>query len=300
MIDKNVNWCGICSEQPAEAEISLMGIPFDGGASQGKGAALAPDHIRQLAAFFMPCATDDWKLIRDDLIYDFGDVEVDLNWEATFQRVEDEAYKMMKAGNFNLFIGGDHSVTIPLHKAFKRYEKEKKADAKIGIIHFDAHFDLCDFFEGHKWSHGNTERRALEEIIEPKDLAFLGIRAAEPDELEVINAHPEITVLSATDVFRHGYQSAFDQLQRKFAGYDALYFTLDIDVLDPAYAPGTGTPAAGGISARELIELVRLILAKLPVKSMDIVEVSPPLDVNDITSWAAIRIIQEVISRFNV
>lgn len=298
MINKQENWLGLESENPKDAKVSILGIPFDGGASQGKGTAAAPDKIRDLAAFFMTGSTDDWNLIKQNTMYDFGNVEVDLDWENTFKRVEDKGYEVMKHGNFNLFIGGDHSVTIPLHRAFGKYEREKNPGAKIGILHFDAHFDLCDNFEGHKWSHANTEKRALEDIIAPKDLFFLGIRAAEEDELDVIKGNPEITVVSATEVFMDGYMKAFEKIKKKFQDYDAVYFTLDIDVLDPAFAPGTGTPAFGGITSRELIQLVRMILAQIPVKSMDIVEVSPPLDCNDITSWGAIRIIQEVFSHF--
>lgn len=299
MIDYTKAWLGLCAEKAEDAKICILGIPFDGGASLGKGAAKAPQRIRDLAAEDMPEADDAWILAKKGILFDFGDVEIDLNWEKSFQRIEDKAYEVMKQGKFSLFIGGDHSVTIPLHRAFKKYQRERKPDGKIGIIHFDAHFDLCDQFEGHKWSHANTEKRALDDIIDPKDLLFLGIRAAESEELEIIEKHPEITVISATEVFQKGYRAAYEKIYNKFKDYDAVYFTLDIDVLDPAYAPGTGTPVFAGLSSRELLELVRLLLAHLPVQAMDIVEVAPPLDINDITSWAAIRIIQQVFSFYS-
>jgi len=299
MIDYTKAWLGLCAEKAEDAKICILGIPFDGGASFGKGAAKAPQRIRDLAAEDMPEADDAWILAKKGILFDFGDVEIDLNWEKSFQRIEDKAYEVMKQGKFSLFIGGDHSVTIPLHRAFKKYQRERKPDGKIGIIHFDAHFDLCDQFEGHKWSHANTEKRALDDIIDPKDLLFLGIRAAESEELEIIEKHPEITVISATEVFQKGYRAAYEKIYNKFKDYDAVYFTLDIDVLDPAYAPGTGTPVFAGLSSRELLELVRLLLAHLPVQAMDIVEVAPPLDINDITSWAAIRIIQQVFSFYS-
>ncbi|HHY90790.1 MAG TPA: agmatinase [Clostridiales bacterium] len=299
MIDYTKAWLGLCAEKAEDAKICILGIPFDGGASFGKGAAKAPQRIRDLAAEDMPEADDAWILAKKGILFDFGDVEIDLNWEKSFQRIEDKAYEVMKQGKFSLFIGGDHSVTIPLHRAFKKYQRERKPDGKIGIIHFDAHFDLCDQFEGHKWSHANTEKRALDDIIDPKDLLFLGIRAAESEELEIIEKHPEITVISATEVFQKGYRAAYEKIYNKFKDYDAIYFTLDIDVLDPAYAPGTGTPVFAGLSSRELLELVRLLLAHLPVQAMDIVEVAPPLDINDITSWAAIRIIQQVFSFYS-
>ena len=180
----------------------------------------------------------------------------------------------------------------PLHKAFKKYEAGKKT----GIIHFDAHPDLCDCYEGNIWSHANTEKRALDDIVSPEDMLLLGIRAAEPEEVDIMTSGNGISVISATDVFRRGYMDCWNEIYDKFRDYDSIYFTLDIDVLDPAFAPGTGTPCSGGITSRELIELVRYIVSELPVKHMDIVEVAPPLDINDITSWAAVRIIEEVFS----
>ncbi len=299
MIDYEKAWLGLCAKKPEHAKICILGIPFDGGASLGKGAAKAPQRIRDLASEDMPEADDAWILIKKGIMFDYGDVEIDLDWEKSFKRVEDRAYEVMKQDKFSLFIGGDHSVTIPLQRAFKKYQEERKPDGKIGIIHFDAHFDLCDRFEGHKWSHANTAKRALDDILEPKDILFLGIRAAESEELEIIKKHPEIEVISATEVFQNGYMAAYERIYKKFKDYDGIYFTLDIDVLDPAYAPGTGTPVFAGLSSRELIELVRLLLAHLPIKAMDIVEVAPPLDRNDITSWAAIGIIQQIFNFYS-
>ena len=103
-------------------------------------------------------------------------------------------------------------------------------------------------------------------------------------------------MISASDVDETGWKKCAKIIGDKFKDYDHVYFTLDIDVLDPAFAPGTGTPVSGGITSRELINLVRFILFNLLVRDMDIVEVAPPLDVNDITSWAAMRIIEEVFS----
>ena len=286
-------WLDINANTPEQARVLILGIPFDGGTSQEAGAAEAPAKIREFGEIYMPCATDDWHVLdTQPVVHDFGDVDMSGTWEESFARVEAEALRMMRYGKFNLFIGGDHSVTIPLHKAFAKARKGEK----IGVIHFDAHFYLCDCYDGHKWSHANTEKRALDDIIGPEDLLFLGIRAAEPEELEIIKRKPEITVISASDLDEMGWKECAAIIEKKFMGYDHIYFTLDIDVLDPAFAPGTGTPVSGGLTSRELINLVRFILKKLPVRDMDIVEVAPPLDVNDITSWAAMRIIEEVFS----
>jgi len=296
MFDYSKMWSGIATDNIHEAKICIMGIPFDGGASLGKGAALAPRTIRLLTADAMPEATENRTVLAERMIYDAGDIEPDLHWDGYFERVETRAYELMQTGKFCLFIGGDHSVTIPLQKAFGRYQKEvvKKENRKLGVIHLDAHPDLCHNFDGHKWSHANTEKRALEDIITPKDLCLLGIRAFEEEELNLLNNNSEISLYTARDVYTKGVEKIFQKIERQFKDYDSIYFTLDVDVLDPAFAPGTGTPVSGGLNSRELIEIVKLIFEYLPVKAMDLVEVSPPLDINDITSWAAIRVMHDV------
>ena len=296
MFDYSKMWAGIATDDKNEAKICIMGIPFDGGTSLGKGTALAPRTIRLLTADAMTEVTESKTVLQKRMIYDAGDVEPNLDWEDYYDRVETKGYELMKNDKFCLFIGGDHSVTIPLQKAFGRYQKEvvKKENIKIGVIHLDAHPDLCHNFDGHKWSHANTEKRALEDIISPKDLCFVGVRSFEKEELDLLNEHPEISVYTALDVYEKGVKKIFQKIESQFKDYDSIYFTLDIDVLDPAFAPGTGTPVSGGLTSRELIEIVKLIVKHLPVKAMDIVEVSPPLDINDITSWAAIRVMHDV------
>lgn len=298
MFDYKNMWSGLATDDINKAKVCIFGIPFDGGASFGKGAALAPQKIRLLTADEMPGSTEDKTILRDELIYDAGDARINLNWEDSFQAVEDKSLELMKSENFCLFIGGDHSVTIPLQRAFGNYQR-KQNNRKIGVVHLDAHPDLCHNFHGHKWSHANTEARALEDVISPADLCFAGIRAFEEEELTILDNNPEITVYTANDIYQDGIVSVFEKIEAQFKSHDALYLTLDIDVLDPAFAPGTGTPVSGGLNSRELLTLIRCIIKKLPVRAMDIVEVSPPLDVNDITSWAAIRVIHEVLGQYS-
>jgi len=298
MFEYKKMWSGLAATDIDEAKICIMGVPFDGGASLGKGASLAPRTIRLLAADGLPGVTEDRVILREGIIYDAGDVQLCLDWEKYFQEVERRAYELMESNKFCLFIGGDHSVTIPLQKAFGAYHRTSNS-AKVGIIHLDAHPDLCDNFDGHKWSHANTEARALEGVVSPEDLCFAGIRAFEEEEIETLEKYPDISLFTARNVFQEGVKAVYNKIEAHFEGYDALYLTLDIDVLDPAFAPGTGTPVSGGLSSRELLELTRYIIHNLPVRAMDIVEVSPPLDVNDISSWAAIRIMHEVFGFFS-
>lgn len=291
-------WGDLNTETIQEASACVMGVPFDGAVSCGKGAALAPEKIRQLSRY-LPPVTETGMILDNLKVYDAGDVPVDLDWARYYKKVEDQAYDLFKSGKFCLFLGGDHSVTIPLHKAFGRYYKEQ-GEKKIGVIHFDSHCDICDTYDNHQWSHACTERRTVEDVITPGDLAFVGIRSWEAEELEYLRVHPEIIVVKAYDVFQEGYMRAYQKLESRFKDYDAVYFTLDIDVLDPAFAPGTGTPEAGGLTSRELLELTKLMLRNLPIKAADVVEVSPTLDSgNEITSWAALKVIYEIFGCLN-
>jgi agmatinase len=138
-------------------------------------------------------------------------------------------------------------------------------------------------------------------VISPGDLSLVGIRSWETEEIEYLNTHPEVLLIKAYDIHKNGYRYVWEKLKEKYSSYDAVYFTLDIDVLDPSCAPGTGTPEAGGLTSRELLETVKFMIAELPITAMDLVEVSPPLDSeNNITSWAALKIIYEVFGQINL
>ncbi|MCB6994496.1 agmatinase [bacterium 210820-DFI.6.37] len=285
-------WREIRTDKIQQADMCVLGIPFDGAASVGKGAAHAPEAIRKCTEV-LPPVNSAGQRFPEIRVFDQGDVEFSLNWEAFFKRTEEEAAQLLRSGKFCMFIGGDHSVTIPLAKAFASCYEGKK----IGVIHFDSHPDLCDEYEDSPWSHACPLKRVLDDHISPRDLAQVGIRSYESEEIDLYEAHPELLVIKAHDIFKEGYQKAIDRLIANFQGYDAIYITLDIDVLDPAFAPGTGTPEAGGLSSRELMEIINQLFARLPIRAMDIVEVSPPLDtVNQITSWAAVKVIYEVLA----
>lgn len=292
------SWLRWAAQSPEDAKICIMGIPFDNAVSLKKGASEGPGRMRELSVD-MSDVTEDMIPIADNLLYDLGDLPVTLDWENYFKQVEKEAYQLMQFQKFCIFLGGDHSVTIPLHKAFGRYQREQKENAKIGVIHFDAHYDLCSKYDGHIWSHACTETRALESVISGENLTFVGIRVAELDELETLKKNPGIETIRAVDVYKEGPQSVSRKLKERYKDYDAIYLTLDIDVLDPACAPGTGTPSVGGLSSRELLEIIKEVFDVLPVKAMDIVEVAPPLDVNDITSWAALGILHQIFGWFS-
>ena len=275
-----------------EADVAVLGITFDGAASVGKGAALGPYEIRKCTEV-LPPVNMIGDFFDDIRVYDAGDVEFSLDWEKYYRKVEEEALKLLKTDKFCIFLGGDHSVTIPLGKAVRK----AFPDRKIGVVHFDSHPDLCEEYEGSRWSHACPLKRVLEDTIEPCDLAQVGIRSYEYEEKLLYKAHPEIKVITAYDIFRNGYEATAAELVDKFREYDYIYISLDIDVLDPAFAPGTGTPEAGGLSSRELMYIINELMEKTSVGAMDIVEVSPALDTeNNITSWAAAKIIYETFA----
>ncbi|MCC7570888.1 agmatinase [Candidatus Micrarchaeota archaeon] len=289
-----LDWSGLLTDSDKEADIYIKGIPFDNAASVGKGAASAADRIRYLSRV-LPPSNENGIFFEDLKIKDNGNFQPDLNWERFFNTIEREAQVIMGTEKFCIFIGGDHSITIPLMKAFGQVHRKEK----IGYIHFDSHSDLCDNFEGHIWSHGSPARRAIENCnnLNDEGMTFVGIRAYEKEEVEFYRKHKDILVIEAEEIFEKGVYNVIAKISERYEGYDTIYLTLDIDVLDPAFAPGTGTPEAGGLSTRELMKILKELIANLPIKAMDLVEVSPPLDSADITSWAALKLIYSVFGQ---
>jgi agmatinase len=280
------DWSGLTTDSPT-ARVAILGVPFDGAVSFRPGAALAPGRIRHFSHHVAPI-TEDGQVLRDFAVRDYGDVERDLDWVRYFQTVEDRARQALQHP-FTLFLGGDHSVGIPLMRAFD------SMGGAFGVLHIDAHVDLADSYEGHRWSHACTERRALElPGLQPEHMCFCGIRSWLAEELDFIAAHPGICVHTAKAMYQRGMDAVATEVIAQLQHLDRIYLTLDIDCLDPAYAPGTGTPEAGGLTSRELLDLLERVFAALPIRAMDIVEVAPPLDTSDITSIAALKVIYEV------
>ena len=187
-----------------------------------------------------------------------------------------------------MMIGGDHSTTIPVQKGIDRALKEP-----FGIIHIDAHFDLCDTLEGDPLSHGSTERRALElnNVPHSESIFFLGVRSVEVDELDFIERN-KINVINSHKLHRMKVDETLEIVSKKMKGFKKIYLTLDIDCLDPAYAAGTGTPQFGGLNSRLLLDLLHGLF-ELPIIGMDVVEVAPALDPSLTSVFAARKIITE-------
>lgn len=288
LVEHRALWSGLASPE-AEAEIAILGVPFDNAVSWRGGARHAPQRLRSITPH-LAHSTEEGVLLRVR-VKDYGDMETDLNWERFFGDTEAKAAEIL-AGQHQLpiFLGGDHSVGIPLFKAFAKNFK-----GPVGYIQFDSHPDLADVFEGHAWSHATTARRNMEQPnLTSNHLAFVGLRSFLTEELEYYAANPTMGWHTARSIYQRGIEAVARDVIAQMKGCEAIYLSLDIDGLDPACAPGTGTPEHGGPTTRECLEFLRRILAELPIKAMDIVEVSPPLDISDITSLAALKVIYEV------
>lgn len=288
LVEHHTRWSGLES-QAEDAEIAVLGIPFDNAVSWRGGARHAPERIRSITPH-LAFSTEEGVMLSIR-VKDYGDMEPDLNWERFFEATEATAAQLINSRHkLPIFLGGDHSVGIPLFKAFA-----KNFSGPVGYIQFDSHADLADYFEGHPWSHANTARRNVEQPnLSPNHMAFVGLRSFLTEEVDYYAANPGIGWHTARDVYKKGIDTIAYQVVEQLKDVEAVYMSLDIDGIDPSCTPGTGTPEHGGPSTRECLEFLRIIFAQLPVKAMDIVEVSPPLDISDITSLAALKVLYEV------
>ena len=271
--------------KPEETDFSIIGIPFDGLASARKGAALAPERIRYWSHHVTPFSEDRTRL-KDLTVCDLGDINITLP-ESDFELVRQ---KVATLPNMPILIGGDHSVTIPILQGQRLRYKDKR----LGVLWIDAHPDLCDFFDGSKLSHANTMRRALEFGIEPHDVCMVGLRSWEEQEIDLIE-NSGIHVYTAADVAERGMKNVADSVYNILNDCDAVHISLDIDCLDPAYAPGTGIPEFGGLSSRDVLTLLKGTEG-LSLVGLDVVEIAPPLDPSEATVFAGLKIIMEYIA----
>ena len=282
---------GLLTTNLNTSNVTLTKIPYDEGCSCGKGASLAPETISELSQYLPPLSMDG-DLLTKVKMYVYDDLE---KCDDYFKYIKEECLKRFKLDKFPVILGGDHSVSIPTEEAF--YEACKEFNKIPAIIHLDAHPDICDEYDDSKYSHACTNRRSIDYGYKTSDIVLIGIRGFEEQEVEYFNAHPELKVYTANDCYELGIEKIVEDLKAKFTDDYAIYLSYDIDINDPAFAPGTGTPEAFGPTSRMVLDLIKSIILNLNVKAFDIVEVSPVLDNNNITSWLALKTLYEV---FNV
>ncbi len=280
----------------AEADFIIQGISFDEGCSQRMGAAQAPDYLRKMSDRHPP-VTEAGKVIEAD-IYDGGNLNPrpEEGQEDFFERVAGRATEILAlskpdASPFPIFLGGDHSITIPILKSIQKVYGDMLEG--VAIIHIDSHLDLCDELDGNPLSHGSTHRRGWElELFTPEETYFVGTRSMEEQELKFLEGKNS-NIYRAREISRRGAEYVAAEIINSI-DVDRAYLTLDIDVLDPAFAPGTGTPVAAGPDTGQVWTLLKEF-SSLSLLGMDLVEVSPPWDNSEITSYAARHLLFSMI-----
>jgi len=281
-------------------DVVILGIPYDGGACWRGGSDEAPRRLREICAT-SPAVSEEGSVVEPGLLRlrDAGDVMPDGQGGAQsyFARVEKAAAQIFKmaalAGrnSFLLSIGGDHSVSIPLVRGFAGGFPEG-----FGLISLDAHPDLFDTYDGSPLSNACPMRRALDSSrLKPEHLLILGTRSYNKVELDFMR-EKKIRFVPAVEIDRSGVDAIVSLARDRMTGIGNIYLSIDIDVADPSCAPGTGAPVAGGLSSRQLLDLVRGLLRGLPVRAMDLVEIAPPLDPTDATLFLALQIIFETFA----
>ena len=272
---------------PADSDFTVIGVPYDGGAGARKGTALGPERIRFWSTHLTPFSEDRTRL-SELRIADLGNIAIN---DQT-QDFESVCKKVASLPNVPIILGGDHSISIPVLEA----QRERYKDLRLGILWVDAHPDLCDVFTGSRLSHACVLRRAVEFGIEPRDVCMVGLRSWEDQEIDLIE-NGGFHIYTAAAVAERGIKSIASSVYSKLNLCDAVHISLDIDCLDPAFAPGTGIPEAGGLTSREVITLIKSMQG-LPLVGLDLVEVSPQIDPSEATIFAALKIIMEYVALF--
>lgn len=257
----------------------IVGVPMDFTVSFRPGTRMGPRKIREVSY-----GLEDYSPYLDESLnnknyFDAGDLDLPFgNVEKSLKIIEKSVENILEDNKIPVFLGGEHLISYPLIK------KVTEKYPELAVLHFDAHADLRDEFFGEKFSHATVLRRACEHLKD-KRLYQFGIRSGIKEEFEYIKQHG---FLSFAEV-KEGFMNKFDE----FKNYP-LYITLDIDVFDPSFAPGTGTPEPGGCTSKDFFDLIPYF-KKLNIVGFDIVEVSPINDISERTSLLAAKILREVL-----
>ncbi len=276
-------------------DVAILGIPFDSGTSYRPGARFGPQSIRQasrhLRTNFHPAYdTEPFKALQ---VADAGDVACNpYQIEEAIDQIEKAASDLLGKVGAMISLGGDHTIAFPLLKAVN------KRTGPVALVHFDAHLDTWDTYFGAPYTHGTPFRRAAEEgLFNEAASMHVGIRGPLYSREDLLNDEAlGFKVVHCDELETHGVEHVIRRIKDR-VGHHPLYLSIDIDVLDPAHAPGTGTPEIAGLSSRELVNIIRG-LQGLDLIAADIVEVAPAYDHAEITSLAAATLAYEIINLF--
>ncbi|WP_353816559.1 agmatinase [Agromyces sp. SYSU T00266] len=279
-------------ERVDRADIAVLGVPFDSGTSFRPGARFGPAHIREHSRQLHPYhAPHDAYPFRDVQVVDAGDVAVGpFDIPRAVEAIETRARRLVDDGARVVALGGDHTIALPLLRA------ATSAHGPVAVVHFDAHLDTWDVLHGATIWHGSPFRRAAEEgLLDLEHCQHVGIRGGvySPAELDD-DARAGFRIIRAEEFLDRSSERIAEQIRARVGGVP-VYVSVDIDVLDPAFAPGTGTPEVAGISTGEFFAVLRR-LRGLNIVGADVVEVAPAYDHAGITGLAAAHTAWELIT----
>jgi agmatinase len=272
--------------------VAVVGVPFDGGVSYRPGARFGPAHVRASSRLLRPYnPAADVEPFATQQVVDAGDLAVNpFDIETAIREVEDGARSLLERAGRLVTIGGDHTIALPLLRAMAAKH------GPVAVVHFDAHLDTWDTYFGAAYTHGTPFRRASEEnLLDRSACLHVGTRGplyAGSDLAD--DTGLGFQVVGSVEMDDLGARGVVERIRDR-VGERPVYVSVDIDVLDPAFAPGTGTPEAGGLSSRELLAILRGF-AELNLVGADVVEVAPAYDHAEITGIAAAHAIYEVLS----
>jgi len=279
-------------DEVTHVDVAVLGVPFDSGVSYRPGARFGPSHIRDSSRLLRPYnPAQDVEPFASQQVVDAGDLGCNpFNIDEAIATVQAGARSLLSQGARLMTIGGDHTIALPLLREMAAVH------GPISVVHFDAHLDTWDTYFGAPITHGTPFRRASEEgLLDFEGCMHVGIRGPlyGPQDL-LDDGHLGFTVITSEDIEQDGVATAIERMQARILDRP-VYVSIDIDVLDPAFAPGTGTPEAGGMTSRELLRMVRAF-AGMNLVSADLVEVAPAYDHAQITGIAASHVAYELIS----
>ena len=274
-----------------ELDYCICGVPWDGGTTNRPGARHGPREIRNASSLVRLYHPVSLKSPYDNYkVADIGDCPVNpADLQDSLLKIENFYKKINDSKTIPISIGGDHLVSLPVLRGIKK-------DKPFGLLQFDSHSDTWDnYFGGFKYTHGTPFRRAIEEnLIDPKKYVILGIRGSLYDPNDLSWAKKQgVTIITIDEYYDMGFKKCIEKIYSILENTDT-YFSFDIDGIDPTFAPGTGTPEIGGFTSREAQLIIRAV-KKLNFIGGDVVEVSPPFDVNNLTSHVAATIAFEML-----
>jgi agmatinase len=280
-------------DEVSELDVAVVGVPFDSGVSYRPGARFGPAHVRESSRLLRPYnPAAEVEPFAAQQVADAGDLAVNpFDIKAAIDGVQEGTRTLLERSSRLLTIGGDHTIALPLLRAMN-----ERHGSALAVVHFDAHLDTWDTYFGAEYTHGTSFRRASEEgLIDRDGSMHVGIRGplyAVQDLRD--DADLGFQIVPSVEMDDLGARGVVERIHAR-VGDRPVYVSVDIDVLDPAFAPGTGTPEAGGFTSRELLAVLRGF-ADLNLVGADVVEVAPAYDHAEITGIAASHVLYELLS----